>query len=274
MILNGSVASGTMAMKLGPCNVKQRSFLAHSRLGNTPSYVSIGFGGFPKLKGLSLAHQERNVLPLRGGSTQDFVGPSIFPIEGDFASLQNKKPWSPWSCKVKSSFVCKASKSLIYPQMEAKPQWWWRSLACVPYLLPISDTLVQAALAFQLTNFLEEVDFLTFPLISTFTLLPGWALIAMSTVGYICIVRRKEWPHFLRFHVVMAMLLSSAVQVVGIASHWLPRSVYNGGIQRYFWSTVVYLQLLVLLECIRCALGGVYADVPFVKDAARIHTEA
>lgn len=66
MILNGSVASGTMAMKLGPCNVKQRSFLAHSRLGNTPSYVSIGFGGFPKLKGLSLAHQERNVLPLRG----------------------------------------------------------------------------------------------------------------------------------------------------------------------------------------------------------------
>ena len=209
-----------------------------------------------------------------GGLTQDLVGGSISPLEGDFASLQNKRPWSPWSCKIKSSFVCRASKSLIYPRMETKPKWWWRSLACVPYLLPISDTFVQAALAFQLTNFLEEVDFLTFPLISTLTLLPGWALIAMSTVAYICVVRRKEWPHFLRFHVVMAMLLSSAVQIVGIASHWLPRSVYNGGIQRYFWSIIVYLQLLVVLECIRCALGGVYADLPFVKDAARIHTEA
>ncbi|KAJ0966011.1 hypothetical protein J5N97_027149 [Dioscorea zingiberensis] len=271
MILNGSVASGIMAMKPVPCNVKHNGYLAYTYPRNSRSHLSIVSAAFPKLVGLTSAHQERKVLPLRGGSIQPHLGASISPLGGDFVNLPTKLPWSPCRSNVKNSIVPRASKNL---RMETKPKWWWRSLACVPYLLPISDTLLYAEAGFQLKNFLEDLDFLTNPLIDTFTLLPGWAMLAMSYMAYIWVVRKKDRPHFLRFHVVMAMLLSSAVQIAGIASNWLPHSVYKGRIQSYFWTTFVFVQLFTVLECIRCALGGMYPEVPFVKDAAYIHTEA
>nr|XP_007135702.1 hypothetical protein PHAVU_010G151100g [Phaseolus vulgaris]ESW07696.1 hypothetical protein PHAVU_010G151100g [Phaseolus vulgaris] len=42
----------------------------------------------------------------------------------------------------KSNMVPRASSkdvptSFRYPPMTKKPQWWWRSLACLPYLMPL-----------------------------------------------------------------------------------------------------------------------------------------
>ncbi|KAL4386893.1 hypothetical protein GQ457_09G025800 [Hibiscus cannabinus] len=173
-----------------------------------------------------------------------------------------------------SSLVPRALKdvpySFRYPPMTKKPKWWWRSLACLPYLMPLHETWMYAETAYHLHPFLEDFEFLTYPFLGAIGRLPSWFLMAYFFVAYLGVVRRKEWPHFFRFHVVMGMLLEIALQVIGTVSRWMPLAIYWGKLGMHFWTAVVFAYLFTVLECIRCALAGMYADVPFACDAAYI----
>ncbi|XP_030552382.1 protein TIC 20-I, chloroplastic-like [Rhodamnia argentea] len=160
--------------------------------------------------------------------------------------------------------------SFRYPPMTKKPRWWWRTLACLPYLMPLHETWMYAETAYHLHPFLEDFEFLTYPFLGAIGRLPSWFLMAYFFVAYLGVVRRKEWPHFFRFHVVMGMLLEIALQVIGTVSRWMPLAVYWGKVGMHFWTAVAFAYLFTVLECIRCALAGMYADVPFVCDAAYI----
>ncbi|XP_021746514.1 protein TIC 20-I, chloroplastic-like [Chenopodium quinoa] len=172
------------------------------------------------------------------------------------------------------SMVPRAAKDVPYsfrfPQMMKKPRWWWRTLACLPYLMPLHETWMYAETAYHLHPFLEDLEFLTYPFLRSIGRLPPWFFMAYFFVAYLGIVRRKEWPHFFRFHVVMGMLLEIALQVIGTVSRWMPQAVYWGKFGMHFWTAVAFGYLFTVLECIRCALAGMYADVPFVCDAAYI----
>ncbi|MED6134142.1 Protein TIC 20-I, chloroplastic [Stylosanthes scabra] len=173
-----------------------------------------------------------------------------------------------------STTTVRASKdvptSWRYPQMTKKPRWWWRSLACLPYLMPLHETWMYAETAYNLHPFLEYFEFMTYPFLEAIGMLPSWFLMAYFFIAYLGIVRRKEWPHFFRFHVVMGMLLEIALQVIGTVSRWMPLSVYWGKIGMHFWTGVSFAYLFTVLESIRCALAGMYADIPFICDAAYI----
>ncbi|KAI6703269.1 hypothetical protein NL676_012405 [Syzygium grande] len=160
--------------------------------------------------------------------------------------------------------------SYRYPPMTKKPRWWWRTLACLPYLMPLHETWMYAETAYHLHPFLEDFEFLTYPFLGAIGRLPSWFLMAYFFVAYLGVVRRKEWPHFFRFHVVMGMLLEIALQVIGTVSRWMPLAVYWGKLGMHFWTAVAFAYLFTVLECIRCALAGMYADIPFVCDAAYI----
>lgn len=179
-----------------------------------------------------------------------------------------KRPCSP------TTLIPKASKdvpySFRYPQMTKKPRWFWRTLACIPYLMPLHETWMYAETAYHLHPFLEDFEFLTYPFLGFIGQLPTWFLMAYFFAAYLGVVRRKEWPHFFRFHVVMGMLLEIALQVIGTISRWMPLAVYWGKIGMHFWTAMAFAYLFTVLECMRCALGGMYADVPFVCDAAYI----
>lgn len=128
-----------------------------------------------------------------------------------------------------------------------------------------------AETAYHLHPFLEEFEFLTYPFLEVIGKLPSWFLIAYFLVAYLGIVRRKEWPHFFRFHVVMGMLLEISLQVIGtISRRWLPRAVYWGKVGMHFWTAFAFAYLFTILESMRCALAGMYNDIPFVSDAAYI----
>ncbi|XP_020596722.1 protein TIC 20-I, chloroplastic-like [Phalaenopsis equestris] len=173
-----------------------------------------------------------------------------------------------------NSVSLRASKdvptSYRYPAMTRKPRWWWRTLACIPYLMPLHETWMYAETAYHLHPFLEDFEFLTYPFLRFIGSLPGWFLMAYFFVAYLGVVRRKEWPHFFRFHVVMGMLLEITLQVIGTVSRWMPLALYWGKIGMHFWTAMAFAYLFTVLECIRCALGGMYADVPFASDAAYI----
>lgn len=160
--------------------------------------------------------------------------------------------------------------SFRYPPMTKKPQWWWRTLACLPYLMPLHETWMYAETAYHLHPFLEDFEFVTYPFLEFLGKLPSWSLMAYFFIAYLGIVRKKEWPHFFRFHVVMGMLLEIALQVMGTISRWMPLAIYWGKVGMHFWTAVAFGYLFTVLECIRCCLAGMYADIPFVCDAAYI----
>ena len=164
-----------------------------------------------------------------------------------------------------------SSGSLRYPAQTEKPEWWWRTLACVPYLvsLQISDT------GFYVQPFLEHYDKfedLIFYIPGAVKRWSMWFPMLYCYLSYIGVVKNKEWPHFFRYHVIMAMLLETALQVVWHSSNFMPLIHFRGTFGMYYWAAVGFIYIFVMLECIRCALGGKYVKIPFVSESALIHT--
>ncbi|MFS7936616.1 putative chloroplast protein import component Tic20 [Helianthus anomalus] len=217
------------------------------------------------------SHQELRSLSAHGGPLVHLSTTSS-PLYGHFGLFTHKTPPTSSRRRVspRASKDAAGAFSYKYPPMEKKPRWYWRTLACLPYLMPLHETWMYAETAYHLHPFLESFEFLTYPFLSALGGLPSWFLIAYFIVAYLAVVRRKEWPHFFRFHVVTGMLLEIALQVTGTVWRWLPRAWYWGKVGMHFWTAFAFAFLFTVLECIRCCLVGMYADVPFVSDAAYI----
>ncbi|CAN6205795.1 unnamed protein product, partial [Urochloa humidicola] len=172
------------------------------------------------------------------------------------------------------SVSCKASSlsSFSYPELTSKPRWWWRTLACVPYLLPLHNMWSYADVIYQLHTYLQGFSLL-YTFIDTMTLCPGWLFLVIFMTVYFFVVRRKWSPHFLRFHVILAILLDTGSQAVATMCTWMPSIVYQGKSMQYFWMSIAFIQIFTVLECMRCALCGMYPDVPFISHTAFIHSD-
>lgn len=220
------------------------------------------------------AYPHRIVGPSAGGRL-DFSIASASHLSGEHGSLSDNISILPYRhARKHTSLVPRASKdvpsSFRFPPMTTKPKWYWRMFACLPYLMPLHETWMYAETAYNLHPFLEDFEFLTYPFLEAIGRLPSWFLMAYFFAAYLGVVRKKEWPHFFRFHVVMGMLLEIGLQVIGTISRWMPLAVYWGKVGMHFWTAVSFAYLFTVLESIRCALGGMYADIPFVCDAAYI----
>ncbi|KAK3036141.1 hypothetical protein RJ639_031722 [Escallonia herrerae] len=207
------------------------------------------------------------ILPLTSGNPLLNLSAASSPLlSGDLGGLSRTIPKLPRRRQITLS--PRAAKdvpsSYRFPAMTKKPRWWWRTLACLPYLMPLHETWMYAETAYHLHPFLEDFEFLTYPFLGAIGRLPSWFLMAYFFVAYLGVVRRKEWPHFFRFHVVMGMLLEIALQVIGTMSRWMPLAVYWGKVGMHFWTTIAFAYLFTVLESMRCALAGMYADIPFV----------
>ncbi|CAN6175875.1 unnamed protein product, partial [Urochloa humidicola] len=172
------------------------------------------------------------------------------------------------------SVSCKASSlaSFSYPELTSKPRWWWRTLACVPYLLPLHNMWSYADVIYQLHTYLQGFSLL-YTFIDTMTLCPGWLFLVIFMTVYFFVVRRKWSPHFLRFHVILAILLDTGSQAVATMCTWMPSIVYQGKPMQYFWMSIAFIQIFTVLECMRCALCGMYPNVPFISHTAFIHSD-
>ncbi|CAL9765998.1 unnamed protein product [Musa acuminata subsp. burmannicoides] len=266
MILNGITASRCLDIKFRPCYLKHCSSLRYA-----PLCVS---ATSPKFRSLSIADEGRNVLPFSGSLQLSRSSSSFLCWEHHGNAL--RMPLLARSNKVRcrSPVISGASKSYFtYPPMTSKPKWWWRTLACTPYLLPLHLMWMHADSAYHLHPLLQDWDFLVNPFLDTIALMPSWILMVLMFSAYYFVVRRKEWPHFLRFHIIMAMLLENAYQAIAIACTWFPKTLYRGELGMHFWLAVTFVQLYTVVECMRCALSGKYADVPFVSDTAYIHSD-
>nr|ABK27145.1 unknown [Picea sitchensis] len=156
-----------------------------------------------------------------------------------------------------------------YPPMTAKPKWWWRTLACLPYLMPLHETWLNAETAYNIHPFLEEIEELTYPFFGALFRLPEWFFYAYFFAAYLGIVRNNKWPHFFRFHTITAMLLEITLSINGtVYDKFLPKVIFWGKFGMHYWLAVAFAFLFTVIQCMQCALKGTYADVPFISDAA------
>lgn len=207
-------------------------------------------------------------------NTMSHVLPAHSSMFGDMEGLLDTIPWSPAqrrSIKPPRAMHKNELFGFRYPVLAEKPEWWWRTLASVPYLiaLQISDT------GYFIQPFLEHYDVLgdlIYFVPGAITRLPVWFSMIYCYFAYIGIVKNKDVPHFFRFHLMMGMLLETGLQILWYTSNFFPLIHYNGMFGMHYWAGVGLAYIVILLQCVRCALAGGYAHLPLVSDAAYIHT--
>lgn len=165
--------------------------------------------------------------------------------------------------------------SIRYPASKGdKVKWWWRTLACLPYLISLRDTWKYWEAAYRLYPALEQFEFLTSGFYRAFDRLPRWFVMVYFTAAYLGVVRRKELPHFLRFNTVLSMLLENAIQIAETTSSFFPFAFYGGRLgYQHFWIALGVIYVLTVLVCMGSSILGKYVEVPVVSEAAFIHTK-
>ncbi|KAJ7948254.1 protein TIC 20-I, chloroplastic-like [Quillaja saponaria] len=170
------------------------------------------------------------------------------------------------TCQNKSKMRTQAIKHI--PSTTEKPEWWWRSLSCIPYLmaLQLSDT------GFYLQPFLDKFEYfeMVYYIPGSVNRLPSWFTMIYYLAALTGVVKNKNWPLFFRFHVMMGLLLETGLQVIWYSSNFMPLIHYSGTFGMYYWAGMGLTYILIMLGCIRCALAGVYVKIPFVSESASI----
>ena len=98
------------------------------------------------------------------------------------------------------------------PKMIEKPEWWWRTLACIPYLIALQISDVGYYLQ-PFSQHYELFENLIFYVPGAITRLPSWFILMYCYLAYCWVVKNKDWPLFFRFHLMMGMLLETGLQI-------------------------------------------------------------
>ncbi|PON81935.1 Chloroplast protein import component [Trema orientale] len=195
-----------------------------------------------------------------------FLGENRVGLSGKIPVLHNKRRYS-----TRAQARERTSGGLSYPKQNEKPAWWWRTLACLPYLI----SLQISEAGFLVQPFLEHHEFfedLIFYIPGVAKRWPSWFIMVYVFLLYMGVVQNDSWPHFFRYHLMTAMLLETALQVLMVSSNFLPLIHYKGTFGMYYWLAVGFVYICILLEGIRCALAGKNVKIPFISEAALIHT--
>ncbi|KAK4255452.1 hypothetical protein QN277_008454 [Acacia crassicarpa] len=175
------------------------------------------------------------------------------------------------SMTCRQAFIYHSSGFRI-PSTAEKPEWWWRTLSCIPYLmsLKMSDT------GFYIQPFIENFKIfqdLVYYIPGAVNRLPTWFPMIYCYLAVVVVVKNKDLPLLFRFHVMMGILLEIALQVLWYSSNFMPLVHFNGGtFGMYYWAGVALAYVLIMMECIRCALLGTFVNIPLVSQSAFIHT--
>ncbi|KAK3227260.1 hypothetical protein Dsin_007122 [Dipteronia sinensis] len=165
----------------------------------------------------------------------------------------------------------KETFSFRIPAVKEKPEWWWRTLACIPYLIALQISDVGYYLQ-PFSQHYELFENLIFYVPGAITRLPSWFTLMYCYLAYCWVVKNKDWPLFFRFHLMMGMLLETGLQICWYTFNFMPLIHYNGKFGMQFWAAMGFAYITVLLQCVRAAISRSFIHIPFVSEAAFIHS--
>ncbi|GAA0156780.1 hypothetical protein LIER_43379 [Lithospermum erythrorhizon] len=161
-----------------------------------------------------------------------------------------------------------------YPKMTEKPEWFWRSIASGFYLKPLLQFGAYGIFdpAYKVCKTLKNFGELTWePYIRFIACFPQWLWYVYQAAIYFA-VRRKELPHYLRFHMINGLLIDVGLEIFVYVNRWFPYSWLWSKVGMHVLTAVGIAYVLTILECIRGALIGMYPHAPFLSQASSIHT--
>jgi uncharacterized membrane protein len=102
--------------------------------------------------------------------------------------------------------------------------------------------------------------------------LPTWFPILYCYLASVVVVKNRDFPLFFRFHVMMGMLLEIALQIVWVASNFMPLIYSKGTLGMYYWAAVGLTYIIITMHSIRCALLGTFSNIPVISESAFLHS--
>ncbi|KAG5526163.1 hypothetical protein RHGRI_032446 [Rhododendron griersonianum] len=238
-----------------------------SSIGKTPLLLLAGALP-PLLSGRDGSFSRSTIPTICRQKKQPFLAPPRASMEAD---QQKKKRASMEMIEMLRHISDPASKG-------EKVMWWWRILACIPYLIALRDTSKYWEAACGLYPFLEQFKFLTSGFYWVFDKLPRWFVMLYFIAAYFGVVRRKKLSHFLRFNTVMSMLLDNVFQITEMVISFLPFAFYGSrtGDQHFwiafgvlnFWIALGVVYVLTVLVCMGSSIIGTYVEIPELSKTA------
>nr|AFK44630.1 unknown [Lotus japonicus] len=156
------------------------------------------------------------------------------------------------------------------PANSEKPEWWWRTLSCIPYLI----ALQMSATGFYLEPLLDKSRIfrsLLFYIPGVYNRLPQWFPMLYCYLAIVIVVKNEDFPILFRFHVMMGMLLEIAMQIVWVTSNFMPLIHFKGTLGMYYWAGVAVAYIVMMMHCIRCAFLGTFVKIPLFSESAFLH---
>ncbi|CAJ2660426.1 unnamed protein product [Trifolium pratense] len=158
------------------------------------------------------------------------------------------------------------------PVNAEKPEWWWRTLSCIPYLLALQLSTTGNYLV-PLINKFELDRNVLFYIPGALTRLPFWFHILYGFLATEAVVKNRDFfPLSFRFHVMTGVLLETALQIVSQASNFMPLIHFQGTLGTYYWAALSMTYIIITMYCIRCALLGKFSNIPVISQSAFLHS--
>jgi prepilin signal peptidase PulO-like enzyme (type II secretory pathway) len=146
---------------------------------------------------------------------------------------------------------------------------WQRLLALLTYLLPWTDALPFGQPLFVIFPWLIWLQLPALPLLFLQQSVPFGGFI-LFLVLYLAVVRNPQFPEYLRFNALQAILLDILLVVLSLGFRVLLSPLGDSIALRTLNNTVFISCLAVLLYALLQCLRGKEVDLPTISEAVRM----
>lgn len=141
-----------------------------------------------------------------------------------------------------------------------------RIFACLPYILPVLDSLRFAKPFFNQFPALTPVLIPLMPLQAIYSF-PFASLIIFFAL-FLLVVRNENISHFIRFNAMQSILIMIVLLLCGLVMDYVLQPALQGGLILETLSNVIFLGTIaaVIYSVVQSALGR-YAEIPTLSEA-------
>jgi uncharacterized membrane protein len=145
-----------------------------------------------------------------------------------------------------------------------------RIFACLPYLLPLLESLVFGSFLLRQFPFLGVALLPILPVQVVYNALGPFGQIAIFFALFILVVRNEKINHFIRFNTMQAILLDIGIFLCSILLRVLTAVPGTGFAVQTLANTIFLGVIASVVYSVFQSLMGRYAEIPAISDAVHI----
>lgn len=144
-----------------------------------------------------------------------------------------------------------------------------RIFACLPYLLPLVESLKFAGFLFRQFPVLQLLLIPLNPIVAIYRSIPFASLIIFLAL-FALVIRNEKINHFIRFNAMQAILLSIVLFLCSILLQ-VVGSVPGAGFATQTVANTIFIGILAaFVYSVAQSLLGRYAEIPAISDAVHM----